>query len=260
MYERARASLVPLSSEWPRREGLLRVRWHRERNRVVESLFLSASNRKRDSRHGRAGRLGKIYIYIYIRRTYAMTGTHVSRITEKITDLVSFFSFVLFSILRVRFVSSESRWSWMARDLIPRGEFNSSKISANIRIASSKWTDVLKARESNREHPSLLPRPRDGSLENKRGWSPRIEEQNLNGLSPILIRKSCARINIARSRRAAGNETERDKGRRGFENEPDTPRLLASSREPKLSSPIRVPVRLLPFSCDALLSLRWPLG
>lgn len=65
MYERARASLVPLSSEWPRREGLLRVRWHRERNRVVESLFLSASNRKRDSRHGRAGRLGKIYIYIY---------------------------------------------------------------------------------------------------------------------------------------------------------------------------------------------------
>lgn len=66
MYERARASLVPLSSEWPRREGLLRVRWHRERNRVVESLFLSASNRKRDSRHGRAGRLGKIYIYIYM--------------------------------------------------------------------------------------------------------------------------------------------------------------------------------------------------
>lgn len=58
-------------------------------------------------------------IYIYIRRTYAMTGTHVSRITEKITDLVSFFSFALFSILRVRFVSSESRWSWMARDLIP---------------------------------------------------------------------------------------------------------------------------------------------
>lgn len=255
MYERARASLVPLSSEWPRREGLLRVRWHRERNRVVESLFLSASNRKRDSRHGRAGRLEK---YIYIWRT--MTGTHVSCITEKITDLVSFFSFALFSILRVRFVSSESRWSWMARDLIPAREFNSSKISANIRIASSKWTDVLKARESNREHPSPLPRSRDGSLENKRGWSPRIEEQNLNGLSPILIRKSCARINIARSRRAGGNETERDKGRRGFENEPDTPRLLASSREPKLSSPIRVPVRLLPFSCDALLSLRWPLG
>lgn len=48
-----------------------------------------------------------------------MTGTHVSRITEKITDLVSFFSFALFTILRVRFVSSESRWSWMARDLIP---------------------------------------------------------------------------------------------------------------------------------------------
>lgn len=74
----ARVPLSSLSSsEWPRREGLLRVRWHRERNRVVESLFLSASNRKRDSRHRRRagrrvdqGNLEKYAcIYIYIWRT-----------------------------------------------------------------------------------------------------------------------------------------------------------------------------------------------